>query len=376
MRVVVQKYGGSSVADLGRIRAVAARIVATRAEGAGVVAVVSAMGNTTNELLALAHQVAARPDRRELDMLVSVGERISVALLAMALRELGVPAVSLTGSQSGIVTDERHADAKVVEVRPDRIERELAAGNVVVVAGFQGVSREREVTTLGRGGSDTTAVVLAAALRADWCEICSDVDGVWSADPRVVPGAAKIETMGLDEALELARGGAKVLFEDAVRYARDHGIEIVASSTFGPGSGTRLQARPVDGAPITAVTGDAQLVAVGLGPAPLDVAAAITRSGGRVRRRVGGQLHVDIRNAHGGLALPDGVSTAPIAVVTAVGSSVGERADLSADGEARLVAAGVGVIDCGGAGDALWWQVEPARLDEAVRVLHGLRAAG
>lgn len=376
MRVVVQKYGGSSVADLGRIRAVAARIVATRAEGAGVVAVVSAMGNTTNELLALAHQVAARPDRRELDMLVSVGERISVALLAMALRELGVPAVSLTGSQSGIVTDERHADAKVVEVRPDRIERELAAGNVVVVAGFQGVSREREVTTLGRGGSDTTAVVLAAALRADWCEICSDVDGVWSADPRVVPGAAKIETMGLDEALELARGGAKVLFEDAVRYARDHGIEIVASSTFGPGSGTRLQARPVDGAPITAVTGDAQLVAVGLGPAPLDVAAAITRSGGRVRRRVGGQLHVDIRNAHGGLALPDGVSSAPIAVVTAVGSSAGERADLSADGEARLVAAGVGVIDCGGAGDALWWQVEPARLDEAVRVLHGLRAAG
>jgi aspartate kinase len=208
MRVVVQKYGGSSVADLGRIRAVAARIAATRADGAGVVAVVSAMGNTTNELLALAHQVAARPDRRELDMLVSVGERISVALLAMALREVGVPAVSLTGSQSGIVTDERHADARVVEVRPDRIERELAAGNVVVVAGFQGVSREREVTTLGRGGSDTTAVVLAAALKADWCEICSDVDGVWSSDPRVVTDAAKIDAMGLDEALELARGGA------------------------------------------------------------------------------------------------------------------------------------------------------------------------
>ncbi len=376
MRVVVQKYGGSSVADLERIRAVAARIAATRAEGAGVVAVVSAMGNTTNELLALAHQVAARPDRRELDMLVSVGERISVALLAMALREAGVPAVSLTGSQSGIVTDERHADARVVEVRPDRIERELAAGNVVVVAGFQGVSREREVTTLGRGGSDTTAVVLAAALKADWCEICSDVDGVWSSDPRVVTDAAKIDAMGLDEALELARGGAKVLFEDAVRYARDHGIEIVASSTFGPGSGTRLRAGAVDGTPITAVTGDNQLVAVALGEQPLDVAAAISRSGGRVRRRVGATLHVDVRNAHGGLALPNGAVAAPIAVVTAVGSSAGERADLSARGEALLSEAGVAVLTAGGAGDALWWQVAPALLDEAVRALHALRASG
>ncbi len=376
MRVVVQKYGGSSVADLERIRAVAARIAATRAEGAGVVAVVSAMGNTTNELLALAHQVAARPDRRELDMLVSVGERISVALLAMALREAGVPAVSLTGSQSGIVTDERHADARVVEVRPDRIERELAAGNVVVVAGFQGVSREREVTTLGRGGSDTTAVVLAAALKADWCEICSDVDGVWSSDPRVVTDAAKIDAMGLDEALELARGGAKVLFEDAVRYARDHGIEIIASSTFGPGSGTRLRAAAVDGAPITAVTGDNQLVAVALGDQPLDVSAAISRSGGRVRRRVGGMLHVDVRNAHGGLALPNGAVAAPIAVVTAVGSSAGERADLSARGEALLSDAGVAVLAAGGAGDALWWQVVPALLDDAVRALHALRTSG
>ena len=241
MRIVVQKYGGSSVADLERLRGVASRIAATRAEGAAVVAVVSAMGNTTNELIRLARAVTTSPDRRELDMLISTGERISVALLCMALQELGVAARSLTGSQSGIITDEAHADANVVAVRPDRVLQHLNAGEVVVVAGFQGVSRDREVTTLGRGGSDTTAVVLAAALGAAWCEICSDVDGVWTADPRVVPQAEKLDAIGLDAGLALAPGGAKVLFEDAVRYARDHGVEIVASSTFGPGSGNPPQ---------------------------------------------------------------------------------------------------------------------------------------
>lgn len=373
MRIVVQKYGGSSVSDLARIRAVAARIARTRDEGAAVVAVVSAMGNTTNELLALAHEVAPRPDRRELDMLVSVGERISVALLALALREAGVPAISLTGSQSGIITDERHADARVVEVRPDRIRKELDAGKVVVVAGFQGVSREREVTTLGRGGSDTTAVVLAAALRAEWCEICSDVDGVWSADPRVVADAHKVDQLPLDAALALARGGAKVLFEDAVRHARDQGIEIVASSTFGPGSGTRLLVDASAAPGVVGVTGDAALVEVPVPSARLaEVAQAIARSGGRVRRQAGSVLHVDIRNAHGGLVLPDGLTSTPIAVVTAAGSAVGERADVAADGTARLVAAGVDVVAAGGAGDTLWWQVPPAQLDAAVRAAHGL----
>ena len=167
-----------------------------------------------------------------------------------------------------------------------------------------------------------------------------------------------------------------MLFEDAVRYARDHGIEIVASSTFGPGSGTRLRAGAVDGAPITAVTGDNQLVTVALGDHPLELAAAVSASGGRVRRRVGDSLHVDVRNAHGGLALPGGAVATPIAVVTAVGSSAGERADLSARGEALLSGVGVAVLAAGGAGDALWWQVEPARLDDAVRALHALRAAG
>jgi aspartate kinase len=210
MRIVVQKYGGSSVADLDRIRAVADRIAGVRADGTAVCVVVSAMGNTTNELLTLARDIAPTPDRRELDMLISVGERVTMALLAMCLVDRGVPARSLTGSQSGIVTDEAHADARVVEVRADRLRQVLARGEVAIVAGFQGVSREREVTTLGRGGSDTTAVVLAAALGAEHAEICSDVDGVWSADPRIVPDAVKLDTLSLDEALALARGAERV----------------------------------------------------------------------------------------------------------------------------------------------------------------------
>ena len=189
MPIVVQKYGGSSVADVTRIRQVAERIMRTKAAGYDVAVVVSAMGDTTDELLALARQVSANPDRRELDMLLSAGERISMALLSMAIRELGGDAISFTGSQSGIITNDRHVDARIVEVRPYRVQDELARGRVVVIAGYQGVSYRREVTTLGRGGSDTTAVAMAAALGAEWCEIYSDVDGVYTADPRVVPAA-------------------------------------------------------------------------------------------------------------------------------------------------------------------------------------------
>ena len=184
MGVVVQKYGGSSVADVTKLRRVADRVIRTKQAGHDVVVVVSAMGDTTDELLGLAKQVSTSPDRRELDMLLSAGERISMALLSMALRELGGDAISFTGSQSGIITNDRHVDARIVEVRPFRVQDELARGRIVVVAGYQGVSYRREVTTLGRGGSDTTAVALAAALGAEWCEICSDVDGVYSADPR------------------------------------------------------------------------------------------------------------------------------------------------------------------------------------------------
>ena len=231
MSIVVQKYGGSSVADVARLRQVAERIMRTKAAGYDVAVVVSAMGDTTDELLALARQVSVNPDRRELDMLLSAGERISMALLSMAIRELGGDAISFTGSQSGIITNDRHVDARIVEVRPFRVQDELARGRVVVIAGYQGVSYRKEVTTLGRGGSDTTAVAMAAALGAEWCEICSDVDGVYTADPRVVPAARRVGTLTYEETQELAEAGAKVLNAQAIEFAKEKGIAIYARAT-------------------------------------------------------------------------------------------------------------------------------------------------
>ena len=234
MPVIVQKYGGSSVADVQKLKAVAGRVMRTRRQGHDVVVVVSAMGHTTDELLALARQVAVNPDRRELDMLLSAGERISMALLSMCIRELGGDAISFTGSQSGIITNDRHVDARIIEVRPFRIQDELSRGRIVVVAGYQGVSYRKEVTTLGRGGSDTTAVALAAALDAEFCEICSDVDGVYSADPRVVTAAQRIGTLSYEETQEMAEAGAKVLNAQAVEFAKEKGIAIYARATEGP----------------------------------------------------------------------------------------------------------------------------------------------
>jgi aspartate kinase len=234
MSIVVQKYGGTSVADATRIRQVAERVMRTRREGHDVVVVVSAMGHTTDELLALAKQISPNPERRELDMLLSAGERIAMALLSIAIRELGGDAISFTGSQSGIITNDRHIDARIIEVRPFRVQDELARGRVVVVAGYQGVSYRREVTTLGRGGSDTTAVAMAAALGAEWCEICSDVDGVYTADPRVVPDARRIGVLSYEETQELAESGAKVLNAQAVEFAKQSGIAIYARATGGP----------------------------------------------------------------------------------------------------------------------------------------------
>ena len=231
--VVVQKYGGSSVADVARILEVADRIVATCKAGRRVVAVVSAMGKTTDGLVKLAYEVCDTPDRRELDMLLTAGERISMSLLAMAVRARGLPATSLTGSQCGILTNDAPGGARVVEVRPFRVQDALDQGHVVIVAGFQGVSYRREVTTLGRGGSDTTAVALAAALGAESCEIYSDVDGVYSADPRVVPDARRLDDLSHDEMLAMARCGAKVLAADAVAYARMHGIALYARAQDG-----------------------------------------------------------------------------------------------------------------------------------------------
>ncbi|MFD5213131.1 aspartate kinase [Microbacterium sp. NPDC058345] len=239
MALIVQKYGGSSVADAESIKRVAKRIVDTRRAGHDVVVAVSAMGDTTDELLDLANEVAPIPAPRELDMLLSSGERISMALLAMAIHSMGFEARSFTGSQAGMITDAKHGAARIVDVTPVRLREALDEGAIVIVAGFQGFNRDtRDITTLGRGGSDTTAVALAAALNADVCEIYSDVDGIYTADPRVVPRARKLDSITSEEMLELAANGAKVLYIRAVEYARRHGVLIHARSTFSSVEGT------------------------------------------------------------------------------------------------------------------------------------------
>ncbi len=237
MPIIVQKYGGSSVADIDRIRAVADKVVAAKRAGNDVVVVVSAMGKTTDGLLRLAKDASgegAEPPRRELDMLVSTGERVSMALLSIAIAARGELAISFTGSQSGILTNDRHFDARILEVRPHRIEDELVRGKIVIVAGYQGMSYKREITTLGRGGSDTTAVALAAALEAERCEIYSDVDGVFSGDPRIVTDAVHFSLMGLQTLQEMAEAGAKVLNAQAVEWARRAKIKIFARRTSDP----------------------------------------------------------------------------------------------------------------------------------------------
>ncbi len=238
---IVKKFGGSSVADVGRIAKVADAVVAAHQRGERVVVVVSAMGKTTDQLIKLAHEVSPEPDRRELDMLLTAGERISMALLAMAIRDRGVAATSLTGSQCGILTNARQGSARIVEVRPFRVEDALDDGHIAIVAGFQGVSYRREVTTLGRGGSDTTAVALAAALGADACEIYSDVDGVYTADPKVVLAAKRLDSLSYDEMLELARAGAKVLAEDCVAWAKAHGVALYVKAADGQGGETLVR---------------------------------------------------------------------------------------------------------------------------------------
>jgi len=239
---VVLKFGGSSVADPEKLKAVARRLVAAREAGHRVVGVLSAMGDTTDELIRLAEAVSPAPHPRELDMLVSVGERISCALAAMAIHDLGQAAISLTGSQAGIVTDTVHTKAKIVEVRARRIHEALDEGRIVLVAGFQGVSTDsHDVTTLGRGGSDTTAVALAAALGADHCEINTDVRGVFSADPRVVPAARKLEAVSFEEMLEMASSGARVMATRSIEVARSHTVRLHVRSTFGETDGTWIR---------------------------------------------------------------------------------------------------------------------------------------
>ena len=280
MALIVQKYGGSSVADAERIKRVAERIVAARKGGDDVVVVVSAMGDTTDELLDLAHQVSPLPPGRELDMLLTAGERISMALLAMAIHNLGLQARSYTGSQAGVITTSSHGRARIIDVTPGRLKAALDEGAVAIVAGFQGVAQDtKDITTLGRGGSDTTAVALAAALKADVCEIYTDVDGVFTADPRIVPNARHITTITYEEMLELAACGAKVLHLRSVEYARRAGLPIHVRSSYTNQPGTMvagsMEDLPVEQALITGVAHDrseAKITIVGVPDEPGEAA--------------------------------------------------------------------------------------------------------
>src|SRR5579863_2938442 len=278
---IVMKFGGTSVADAERIKRAARRIVAQRESGKRVVAVLSARGHTTDDLIAMAHEVSPDPDRREMDMLLSTGERISCALCAMAINDLGHRAISLTGSQAGIVTDASHTKARILDVRADRIRDALDEDMIVLVAGFQGVSTSRDVTTLGRGGSDTTAVALAAAVNAEVCEIYTDVRGVFSADPRIVPDARKLATVSFEEILEMAASGAKVLQLRSVEYARTHGVRIHCRSSFEDGPGTVVigENETMENPLITAVTHsteEARITLVGVPDRPGAAAAIFT----------------------------------------------------------------------------------------------------
>lgn len=396
MSIVVQKYGGSSVADADRIRAVAERVMRTRQRGHDVVVVVSAMGDTTDELLALAKRISANPDRRELDMLLSAGERISMALLSMAIRELGGDAISFTGSQSGIITNDRHVDARIVEVRPFRVQDELARGRVVVIAGYQGVSYKREVTTLGRGGSDTTAVAMAAALAAEYCEICSDVDGVYTADPRAVPNAHRIGTLSYDETQELAESGARVLNAQAIEFAKSAGIAIYAraasSSLPGPdpssdGTVVRKLAPRTPGT-VVGVASERDVIVVQaqadgmrliellenckvvgkqlqwttLGTAGDSVTIVISRENLHDEER----LRRDLHQAFGGsAALID-----DLGAVSAVGAGINAAYDNLRRGTACLRDRGISPRACATSSFRITWLVPRGQLDDAVRSLH------
>lgn len=298
MSLIVQKFGGSSVADAASIMRVARRIVATREQGHDVVVAVSAMGDTTDELVDLAHQITDKPDPRELDMLLTTGERISMALLAMAIKSLGHEARSYTGSQAGMMTTAEHGAARIVDVTPDRIREALDDGAIAIVAGFQGFNRDsKDITTLGRGGSDTTAVALAAALDAEVCEIYTDVDGVFTADPRVVPKARKVDVVTFEEMLELAAAGAKVLHIRAVEYARRHGVTLHVRSSFTDNEGTLVlgnRGENMEEPIITGVAGDmseAKITVIGVPDIPGKAAEIFTIVAG-----TGGNIDMIVQN--------------------------------------------------------------------------------
>jgi aspartate kinase len=400
--LLVQKYGGTSVGDPERIRQVAERICRSRAAGHDLVVVVSAMGHTTDELAALAASVSPDPARRhprEMDMLLTAGERISMALLAMAIRERGLEAISFTGSQAAIITDDRHTGARIEEVRGDRVRQELDRGRIVIVAGFQGVSRTREVTTLGRGGSDTTAVALTAALGAGRCDIYTDVDGVFSADPRKVPTARRIPYIGYDEMLELAVSGAQVMHPRAIEIAGRYGVAVrVLSSLLAGDEGGTLIARrnpTMEDPALTGVASEAsyaQLVLRGLPPkmhtmtlvltrltdaaVSVDLLTQLDRADGR--RSI--QLTVSESELEQAEAICRGVVdelggegvdvTRDLARVTLVGSGMHKRPGVYAHAFEALRADDVEVHSVSASSVSIILMVGGADEDRAVRLLH------
>jgi aspartate kinase len=322
--LVVQKFGGSSLSDTERIRAVADHVARTRRQGHEVVVVVSAMGKTTDELIRLAGEVSKVVPGRELDMLLTTGERISMALLCMALAELGVPAASFTGSQAGIVTDAVHTKAKIVEVRGDRVRGALAEGKVPVVAGFQGVSLGREITTLGRGGSDTTAVAVAAALGAGVCEIYTDVSGVFSADPRLVPDARRLARISFEEMLEVAASGGRVLMHRSVEFGRRYHVPIHVRSSFTwePGTWVVEEEEAMEEALVTAVTHDTSEVKLTVSGVPDRPGIAARLFRGLAERAVNVDMIVQNTSSHGLTDISFTVPADDLAVALGVSQAV------------------------------------------------------
>jgi aspartate kinase len=348
---VVMKFGGTSVADAERIKRAARRIVAQREAGKRVVAVLSARGKTTDDLIAMAEEVSPSPDRREMDMLLSTGERISCALCAMAINDLGHRAISLTGSQAGIVTDTSHTKARILDVRADRIREALDDDKIVLVAGFQGVSTSRDVTTLGRGGSDTTAVALAAAIDAEVCEIYTDVSGVFSADPRLVPNARKLPCVSFEEMLEMAASGAKVLQLRSVEYARNHGVRIHCRSSFGDGPGTVVlgEDETMEHPLITAVThstDEARITLLGVPDRPgaaASIFSALAGAGCNVDTIIQNEPLGQGRNAEVSFTLPKDDLSAAEQALTPVTNELGiPRIDTDREiGKVSIVGAGM-----------------------------------
>ncbi len=390
MAIVVQKYGGSSVADVEKLGLVADRVVAARRAGHDVVVVVSAMGKTTDGLLELARRAVSSagaaastdPPRRELDMLVSTGERVSMALLSIAIHARGHDAISFTGSQSGILTNDRHFDARIIEVRPFRIQDELARGRIVIVAGYQGMSYRREITTLGRGGSDTTAVALAAALGAERCEIYSDVDGVYTADPRVVPEAKHLPELDLAVLAEMAEAGAKVLNAQAVAWARREKIAIFARRTADGEGGRETVASAGPTTQVRAVVGMDRVACI---TAPRDALDALVREAAErdaplldvavgpdaVRAVIPLTSLPDWERCKAALSAIEGVTCSPErAVVSVVGDSLTTGARALPRMLEVLAHEGVPVETLAGGPLRVAAVVDPMRLADATRALH------